>query len=378
MPLFLPLALALLDPQASATTTLAPDTEARWVPFELTASNQIRFEASLGGRTVRAVLDTGLSDTIATRAFADAAGLSPTRTEKALAIGGGVEVAWAHAPALAFGGLERRGGRIGITDMPGQERFGADMLVGSDVLGCCALEIDYDARRFRILRSGRLPFTGATAPLRAARESGVPLTEVTLAGKRLRPMIVDTGDGSSVTFSRAAWISADYRGAVLTTTLGWGMGGALVSEAAVVRGLALGGLAAPETEIRIEGSGGYSMSAGVAGRIGSGLLLRYRVLLDPRAGRMVLEPGRGAGAPPLRSTSGLLLAAVGDRLRVVHVMRGSPAAETGWRDGEEICAADGVPVAGRPVDWSAAAPGRTVRLTLCDGAERRLTLRRFY
>lgn len=378
MPMLLPLALAIAAPQPAPEVTLAPDAEARWVPFELTPSNQIRFEARLGGRTARAVLDTGLSDTIATRAFADAAGLTPTRTERALAIGGGVEVAWARAGTLAFGGLERRGGRIGITDMPGQERFGADLLIGSDVLGCCALEIDYDSRRFRILPSGRLPFTGAVAPLRAGRGAGVPLTEATLAGKTLRPIIVDTGDGASVTLSRAAWVSAGYRGATLTTTLGWGMGGALVSDAAVVRGLALGGLAAPETEVRIEGAGGYSASAGVAGRIGTGLLLRYHVLLDPRAGRMVLRPGKGAGAPPLRSTSGLLLAAAGDRLRVMHVMRGSPAAETGWRDGDEICAADGVSVEGRPVDWSAAAPGRTVQLSLCDGRERKLTLRRFY
>ncbi|MBN8812861.1 MAG: hypothetical protein BGP17_22990 [Sphingomonas sp. 67-41] len=379
----LPLALASVPPVSSGAEakdgiTLASDSEARWIAFDLTPSNQIRFEAVLNGRPVRAVLDTGLTNTLATQDFATRARLAAGHRQPALAIGGGVEVAWAPGGTLVIGGLTRRGGRIAIPDAPGQERFGADLLIGSDVLSCCALDIDYAVRRFRILPTGRLPFTGTTAPLALQRDAGVPVTEIRLAGTRLRPMIVDTGDGASVTLSRAAWAGADYRGAAISTTLGWGIGGPLVSEVAVVNGFTLGGAALPETELRIEGEGGYSAAAGVAGRIGTGLLLRYRVLLDPRAGRMVLQPGAMAAAPVLRSTSGLLLGAEGTHLRVLHVMRGSPAAESGWHEGETICAADGVPVAGRPIEWSAGAPGRTVALTLCDGSERMLTLRQFY
>jgi hypothetical protein len=221
-----------------------------------------------------------------------------------------------------------------------------------------------------------MPFTGHTAPLALQRGSEVPVTEIKLGGARLRPMIVDTGDGASVTLSRAAWTSANYRGATLTTTLGWGIGGALVSDAAVVGGFTFASTALPETELRIEGEGGYSAAAGAAGRIGTGLLLGYRVLLDPKAGRMVLQPG--PAVPVLRSTSGLLLGAEGTHLRVLHVMRGSPAAESGWHEGETICSEGGVAVAGRPIEWSAGSPGRVVALTLCDGTERRLTLRKFY
>ncbi|MDF2386036.1 aspartyl protease family protein [Nostoc ellipsosporum NOK] len=379
----LPLAFASAPPvsngeEAKDGITLASDSEARWIAFDLTPSNQIRFEAVLNGRPVRAVLDTGLTNTLATQDFAARARLATGRRQPALAIGGGVEVAWAPGGTLVIGGLTRRGGRIAIPDAPGQDRFGADLLIGSDVLGCCALDIDYAVRRFRILPSGRMPFTGATAPLALQRNTGVPVTEIHLGGTRLRPMIVDTGDGASVTLSKAAWTSANYRGATLTTTLGWGIGGALVSEAAVITGFTLGGNILSETEVRIEGEGGYSTAAGAAGRIGTGLLLRYRVLLDPRAGRMVLQPAPNPAPPVLRSTSGLLLGAEGTHLRVLHVMRGSPAAESGWREGEAICSADGLPVAGRPIEWSAGAPGRVVALGMCDGTERRLTLRKFY
>lgn len=375
LPFLLPFALAAADPPADGIS-LAPDSDARWVAFDLTPSNQIRFEAVLNGRPVRAVLDTGLTNTLATTEFATRARLATGRSQPALAIGGGVRVAWAPGGTLVIGGLTRRGGRIAIPDAPGQDRFGADLLIGSDVLNCCALDIDYAARRFRILPSGRLPFAGHAAPLALQRDSGVPVTEIRLGNARLRPMIVDTGDGASITLSRAAWVSADYRGATLTTTLGWGIGGALVSEVAVVGGFSFAGAPLPETELRIEGEGGYSAAAGAAGRIGTGLLLGTRVLLDPRAGRMILQTG--TAAPVLRSTSGLLLGAEGTHLKVLHVMRGSPAMATGWREGETICSTDGAPVYGRPIDWSAGAPGRVVTLTLCNGSERKLTLRRFY
>ncbi len=380
--LLLPLALAAAPVSAPGEEArdgiaLAPDSEARWIAFDLTPSNQIRFEAVLNGRPVRAILDTGLTNTLATPEFATRARLALGRSQRALAIGGGVQVSWAPGGMLVIGGLTRRGGRIAVSDAPGQDRFGADLLIGSDVLSCCALDIDYAARRFRILPSGRMPFTGQTAPLALQRGSEIPVTEIRLGGTRLRPMIVDTGDGAAITLSSAAWTSAGFRGATLTTTLGWGIGGALVSEAAVIRGFALGGSMLSETEVRIEGEGGYSASAGAAGRIGTGLLLRYRVLLDPRAGRMVLQSGP-ATPQVLRSTSGLLLGTEGPHLRVLHVMRGSPAAESGWREGETICTADGLPVAGRPIEWSAGAPGRVVALGMCDGTERRLTLRKFY
>ena len=62
---------------APAVMHLATDTEARWVNFELTSGNQIRFRTQLNGRWVDALLDTGVSDTAVTTRFARVAGLKP-------------------------------------------------------------------------------------------------------------------------------------------------------------------------------------------------------------------------------------------------------------------------------------------------------------
>ena len=364
---------------APAVMHLSADSEARWVSFELTAGNQIRFRTQLNGRWVDALLDTGVTDTAVTTRFARAAGLKPLVAGRADAIGGSVALSWTGIDRVEVGGLVRTGGRVAIIDADPRVTGSApiDLFVGSDLLAGYALEIDYDAQRFRLLPSGRLPFRGVTLPLRLADRSGLYVSELDLGGRNLRPVIVDTGDGGMVSLTRSVWRASAPSAVRTTTAIAWGLGGVVESEVAILPALRIGGLAA-EVELRVEPDTGFSARKGAAGRIGGGLLRRHRVLLDPRAGRMVLASGARADWPVTRSTSGLMVAQEADRLRVLHVMRGSPAATSGWRAGTLICAIDGAAVATAARDWATGTPGRRIRLTLCDGAERTLTLASFY
>jgi hypothetical protein len=374
------LALLLALAPVQSVPTLAADAEARWVPFEITEGNHIRFDMDVDGRPARAILDSGVTDSFVTGSFARRIGLRTRRREKATAIGGQVDIGWAEAATLSLGALVRAGAPVAISDTPGLDRFGADLFIGADLIACCALEIDYDARRFRFLPSGRMPFAGAVLPLDRSAH-GLLRSQAMLGGQRLRPLIVDTGDGGGLTLARSLWAALRGRAEAgpSTSTIGWGMGGATVTETTIVRDLDMAGLRPAETELRVEAAAGFSARAGAAGRIGNALLMRFHLLLDPGAGRMVLAPGARLDSPVIRSTSGLLMAPGTGRLRIVHVMRGSPAEQGGWREGDAICASDGAPVAGdRLPDWSAGTPGRRVRLTLCDGSERVLELRRFY
>lgn len=370
----------MLHAFALAAAILAPQAQEGWVPFTIDLNGQIRFSAVVNGRAAIAVLDTGVSHTILSDKFAASLGLKLRGSGSGNAIGGKVALRWATADSVSFGAFTRRKVPIGVTRGAGQERFGIDALIGSDLLSCCALDIDYDSRRFRILPSGRLPFTGETMPLRRFEAGGLPVAEIRIGKQILRPMIVDTGDGSTLTLAPAAWSAASLAGTRTTTTLGWGMGGPVITDTAILPGVAIAGIPMAETEARLEGTDGHSASIGAAGRIGSGLLMRFRVLMDYPAGRMVLRPAADFAAPPQRSTSGLLVENEGKGLRVLHVMRGSPAEDEGWRAGEMICAANGTAMtdpaySGR---WAIDTPGTTVRLTLCDGTRRQLVLRRFY
>jgi hypothetical protein len=380
------MAATVPPPRPVAQDVLAPDAEALWVPFDLTPGNQIRFTLEVDGVAVTAILDTGVSFSVLSRAVVEARRLKVRSGGTASAIGGSVPIGWIDTKTIRLGGLTRQGGRIGVTALPATATGSArpiEMLVGRDLTEGYALDVDYEARRFRLIASGRMPFAGAIAPLTVSRDRLVYAGEIVLNGRRLRPLIVDTGDGNAVTLSAESWATARLIPPARTTTISFGLGGAIVTDLVVLDEMRTGDLTARNVEVQIEPAGGFSQRMGMAGRIGSGFLQKYRVLLDPKAGRMVLKPGPDADAPPVKSTSGILVAAETDRLRVLHVMRGSPAERAGWRSGETICMIDGIAI---PADypgsalsgWSIGATGRVVALDLCDGTRRRLVLRPFY
>ncbi|HVF95574.1 MAG TPA: hypothetical protein VM900_14780 [Sphingomonas sp.] len=366
--------------------TLSADAESQWVPFDLTPGNQIRFTMTVDGKSTVAVLDTGVSFSVLAE---HAAAVDPARVRRggsATAIGGAVALGWMPTGAVTIGGLTRHGGGVSVAALPASATGSAtpvDMLVGRDFTGGQALDIDYAQRRFRLIPSGRMPFQGEVAPLSISPTRRIYESAITLGDRRLSPVVVDTGDGSAITVSTPSWQAAGMAGLASTTTISFGLAGSTISTLTVVPRFELGTLTARNVELRVEPAGGFSQTIGVVGRIGSGFLQHYRVLLDPTAGRMVLSPGTTADAPPLRSTSGVLLGIRPDRLRVLHVMRNSPAATAGWRDGDEICSINGSAIAGNYATstlaaWSIGAPGTVVDLRLCDGTQRDLTLRNFY
>ncbi len=380
------LLVAGAPPPSAAISTLAPDTENRWVPFDLTPGNQVRFAVQLNGQPAIAILDTGVSQSVVSRRFASGARMKVQPRGTASAIGGPVAIGWTPIRTIAFGGMMRRGGGLSVAELPAiatGDTAPVDLLIGHDLIDTYALDIDYEAKRFRLLKSGRLPFRGTSTPLVISAGQNVYVTEITLGGRRLAPMVVDTGDGSSITLSQNSFRAGRIAGLQTTTTLAYGLAGPLVTDLAVVPSVAVGRMQARNVEVRIEPRGGFSQTIGVAGRIGTAFLQQYRVLLDPAAGHMVLAPTGSTGAPPVRSTSGILVAPEENRLRVLHVMRGSPAQTGGWKAGDLICSIDGAPV---PADysgsamseWSIGQPGRNVSLGLCGAGTRQLVLAKFY
>lgn len=378
--LALPLLVAAA-PEPATIDVLAPDAEARWVDFDLTPANQIRFAMIVDGRPVSAILDTGVSVSVLSQSFAEQTKLRIRPGPAAVAIGGTVASGWVDVRDIALGALTRHRAQLATATLPDAATGGApvDLLLGRDVTQGYALDIDYDARRFRLLPSGRLPFRGSTAPLRIAGTWPSYVTEISVGDHAIARMAIDTGDGSAVTLTHTAWATLPEARRATTSTIAYGIGGTSVVDLAIVPLLRGGTLTARAVEVRIEPRGGYTEAIGMNGRIGSGFLAGYRVLLDPGAGRMVLSPGKHADAPPLRSTSGLVLRAEADRLRVLHIMRGGPADAGGWRAGDQICSVDGVGVTrDMPLRWPVDPAERSVRLGLCDGTTRVLTLRDFY
>lgn len=358
----------------------ASEIEGAWTSFTLGPANQIRIPVQIGGERVVALLDTGVSVTVITPALAERLRLRASANGQVEALGGSVGVGWASGPRIVLAGTPRSIGRVAIAALdplaaPGDAPV--EMLAGADLLAGVAIDIDYPARRLRLLPSGRLPFVGTRLPLNRMAGSAALWSEVTLGRTRIRRMLVDTGDGGALTLTAAHW--AATRPAVpLTTSISWGLTGPVVNGLAVTGNARLGPLRTGEIEVRVERDDGFSARVGANGRIGGGLLSRWRVLLDPGAGLMLVSATGTMPPAPVRSTSGLLVLPRDGALDVVHVMRGSPAEANGWTAGARICTVDGRPAAERDTGWTAGAPGTKVTLGLCDGEPRELVLARFY
>jgi predicted aspartyl protease len=376
--------LAASQAPRSAVETLARDSAERWVPFQLTPANHIRFAMKIEGRPASALLDTGVSHSIVSTAFARTARLKPQRRGTASALGGDMAIGWTRVERLSIAGLRSTGRAMAMLDLSEVQTgdgLPVDALIGADLLLPYALDIDFEQRRFRLLPSGAQPFAGAHAPL-SRNPDGLYVTEARLGRQSLRPVMVDTGDGTSVSVTTDQWRTARLPRRPLTSTVSYGLAGPVEADLTVTDAVRVGDTAAPEVELRIEGKD-FVDRTGIPSRIGVGFLQRFRVLLDPGAGRLLLARAGGEASAPPRSTSGLLLGYEHNRLSVLHVMRGSPAARAGWRPGEEICQIDGAPVretaaGAADLSWSADLPGRKVRLGLCDGTDRTLTLAKFY
>ncbi|MGN5375626.1 aspartyl protease family protein [Sphingomonas hankookensis] len=213
---FLALLLLLGAPVAHAQT-LSGDAEVRWVPFTLTAANHLRFAMTVDGVPAQALLDTGLNHSAVSRDFARRAKLTidPKGAASGVALGGAIRVDWAATKSIAFGALSRSGGRVAVIDLPqllASASGDAEVLVGTDLIAPNALDIDFANRRFRLLPSGRMPFAGTKVPMTFQAANGLYLTEAMVGKRRIRPLMVDTGDGGSLSIARSQWRPAEIGG----------------------------------------------------------------------------------------------------------------------------------------------------------------------
>ena len=122
----------------------------------------------------------------------------------------------------------------------------------------------------------------------------------------------------------------------------------------------------------------------VLANLGLPFLSRFRLAIDFSGDRAWIVPAGDSLARPFqREMSGLGISVKPDRLLVVHVSLGSPAALQNWVAGEIIIAVNGVPVSpdysNSPRSrWRYGPEGQTVELTLLGGAKRKVKLGRYY
>jgi hypothetical protein len=372
-------------PAEAQRSTVAFSTRADAMPFELFRGTRIFLQGRINGHPAVMMLDSGASSTHLSARFAEGIGLPRGRAVKTRGTGGEVESREVPGVTVEVGPLSF-GGPMVVLDLSQVERAigrPIDAILGMEAFRAGIVDIDFPGRTIRFApAAGFVPPAGAVAvPILEAE--GRRTISISVNGGPPIQADLDLGNGSSLMLSRHYWQGqADIAALPFVQTSAGGVGGRVPKRMVTLPQVSVAGHAFRAVPTLLnEGANDLPVTGG---NIGIDLLQRFRLLFH--YGRMTLYvvPNPAAIASPLpKNRTGLRLELHGQRLRVAEVMPGSPAAEAGWRVGDEI-----VSVNGRSVDerfwfredarFAVLPAGTHIELVRADGTALPVTLRDFY
>lgn len=342
-------------------------------------------EVELDGHKLPALLDTGAEVSIVDASIAKRIGLKASGSYGITAMDG------KQAPAqkapigqLTIGGFIRKGGIVGIADLSATRSAAGqpfEMILGADILLQVALFVDRDNLSLLVIpNSANAAGSTWVAPLRVQQPGNLLMTNLSVDGHPIT-VELDTGADGELMLRDAKWAEIVSPTARTTTFVGASAAGLRATPLVRLHDVRIGDKPTGDAiATRVTNATATGQSDGL---LGMGLLSRYTLFLNPRAGVMVLtEPKKPV--PPRRETmAGIQGMPTDQGITILHVMAHSPADAAGLKAGDRICTIDGETVsaawAGTPKnDWMTGPEGKTVMLGRCGGGSVRLTLQRFY
>ena len=236
-------------------------------------------------------------------------------------------------------------------------RLGQDFdgIIGYDFIKNFVVELDYQARVIKLHDKDRFSYSGPGESIPVELTSdGHPIIEAEVTPLGLEPargkFVVDIGSGLALALYSPFVTNHKLLGPGLKTIRALGAGGAggtVSGQIGRVDQLKIGAfkIDQPITFFAEDKAGAFASSE-VLGNIGAQVMNRFRVLLDYKRNRIILEPNSNFGKPYDRAFSGLSLQADGQDYRIFRitaVLENSPASESGLQKDDIIAAIDGKP-----------------------------------
>lgn len=356
-----------------------------WRPLELAVGDALLVPATVAGVPVLGILDSGSGASVVSDALAVRLGLRAEERRTVSGLSGKAEIRLARDVPLGLAGDVRRLPFVIVADLRVvSAAFGrpVELMIGADVMEGRAVALDLAERRFAVAPTGEFKSTPDWKATSLAHGSRRELyIHASVSGLPLAPLMLDLGNSAALMLS-SRYVAANALARcrrVSTAALG-GLEGARLVDVFVTDAVELGGLNVGH--IPTIGMSNWA-SDDTVGSVGLPLVMQFDAVLDVTAGYLWLRP-----LPPhrrremLKDRSGLGVAASSDRLTVVHVARGGPAAAANWIVGEQI-----IGINGRAIDaqytrgslwrWRYAPAGTLVGLMTGTG-QRHLVLDDYY
>jgi hypothetical protein len=260
-----------LGPPAGAPATFSGE-----APLPLGGEPIPIVPCSLGGRTVRCLLDTGATPSAITLNLAEALGLEP-HGELEIAGMSRFATGFVEAGPLALGPARFARTRFAVVPQSRAARF--DVVIGSDLLGRVRLVLDRAGRTVHILAPGI-----ASEPPGAVRltfHNGSPIVQ-TMFGPQGARALLDTGDEAVLSIGYAAY-RVGPQWSVVSRGQSVGIAGSDDIITVEIPDVHVGPLAigAIRTAVR---------RTQQTAHVGIGLWNRYLIDLDESAGRALFIP----------------------------------------------------------------------------------------
>ncbi|HEX3363646.1 aspartyl protease family protein [Phenylobacterium sp.] len=360
-----------------------------WMDFDLYENERIFIPATVEGRPVELLLDSGAGITALDSGFAKQAGIKADGSVGVMGVGGSSTMQLAPNIEVKLGGLTLSHITAGLIDLSGvAASMGRPLplILGKEVLNELVVDIDFQRRKIAFRDPNGFSGSPGAVRLVLGKHGDNHTVPVSVEGAAPVPFDFDLGNGSPLIVYGAYRDRAHLLdGKAQSLTLTSGVGGAKSDKMATVSSITLGGVQLASVPAAFPDAGNDAVSSDrTAGNIGLPVFRRFRLITDYMHNAIWLTPDASALAEPFpKRRSGLMVSQDGERLKVILVAPGSPAAQAGWKAGAEITAIDGQKIGpgylGSPLShWSEGAPGTEITLSLADGSIRKLTLADYY
>ena len=196
-------------PNREALSFAGEGVSSGWIPFQ-SIDHAIFLQMTLNGHPVRALLDSGASQTAVDMKFARTHGIAAVGAFMTGGQGGTISTAYAPGLAVEVGDLRLKGLVANLIDFdqPGT-RLSPPLIaiLGAEVFAEAAVEIDYAAHRLRFVhpRSASKPAHSVTLPL--GLFEGSFQFPVAVEGQPPIPVLLDTGNDGTLQLFPAYWQS---------------------------------------------------------------------------------------------------------------------------------------------------------------------------
>jgi hypothetical protein len=357
-----------------------------WIDVWRKGEKHIYFDIRIDGQKVTALLDTGASESMIDLDLAKRLGLKQVREASVADINGVKATQPVFGNSLIVAGNRSVvGARLWGADLSGlrQNGFGAEFIIGMDILQAGGLILDLSNHRMRFVESGiALDNADTTLPLELSTDGKKVGVKVKLDTLPEQILFLDTGKDGGVLLREEKFLAVTS-GRPTSTLLTNGLNSSALQAVAMIKESSLNGIAIRNMLVSAMVKNGNDPHAEYNGILGIGVVGQYDSSFDFRAGTWSIKSRKSYLPPDPRTAIGLQVLPSDNGLKIEHVMPGSPAERAGLVVGDQICMIDGKDAlqdfSERMVlRVSQAVPGLNKTYQLCSGKVHQLVTAEFY